>query len=350
MDIPTSYAAARRSAVLIDLSARGRLAVHGADRASYLQGLQTNDVEALSTGEGCYGLFLTPQGRVEGDAQMLCLSDALLLDLHPTVTTALDERLREFVFTEDVTVDDRTSTWAAFGVHGPEAARLVCAVVQPWFGSAEGLTTSAELAALPECNHRSGQFSGAAVVVARSGEIGEVGFVLYVESASAPALRDALVAGGAVELDTPTFDLLRIEAGRPAFPADLDSETIPLEAGVEERAISMTKGCYVGQEVIVRILHRGKGRVARRLVGLCFEPASAPPLPGTVLGAGEDGAPVGAVTSAAWSPALGRPIGLGYVKRDFAAVGTTLTVREPQLGGSATVAETPFLSVPAAGG
>jgi folate-binding protein YgfZ len=343
MDTSTAYAAARRSAVLIDLSARGRLAVHGADRASYLQGLQTNDVEALSTGEGCYGLFLTPQGRVECDAQILCLNDELLLDLHPTVTAALDERLREFVFTEDVLVDDRTSTWSAFGVHGPEAARLVSALVKPGLASAGGLTTDAELAALPECHHRSGEFLGGAVVVARSSEIGEVGLVLYVESTSAPALRDALVAGGAVELDTSTYDLLRVEAGRPVFPADLDSETIPLEAGVEDRAISMTKGCYVGQEVIVRILHRGKGRVARRLVGLYFDPASPPPPPGTVLGAGEDGEPVGAVTSAAWSPALGRPIGLGYVKRELAEIGTTLTVCEPELGDSVTVTQTPFL-------
>lgn len=317
--------------------------MRGADRASYLQGLQTNDVEALSTGEGCYGLFLTPQGRVECDAQVLYLSDELLLDVHPTVTAALDERLREFVFTEDVLVDDRSATWGALGVHGPEAAGLVCSLVKPGLSSAGGLTTAADLAALPECHHRSGEFLGGVVVVARCSEIGEVGFVLYVESAAAPALRDALAAEGAVELDISTYDLLRIEAGRPAFPADLDSETIPLEAGVEDRAISMTKGCYVGQEVIVRILHRGKGRVARRLVGLCFEPASACPPPGTVLGAGEDGEPVGTVTSAAWSPALRRPIGLGYVKREFADAGTALVVRESEIGGSVAVTETPFL-------
>jgi len=342
----SAYTAARSTSVLIDLSGRGRIAVTGADRAPYLQGLQTNDVEALAAGEGCYGLFLTPHGRVECDASIFCLDNELLLDVHSTVTVALAERLSEFVFTEDVTVEDRTSTWVAFGVHGPQAADVVRAVVQPGARSEAGLATPAELAALPECHHRSGEIDGSAVVVSRSQEIGEVGFVLYLDSAAGPALRRALIAKGSVELDTATFDLLRIEAGRPVFPADLDPETIPLEAGVEGRAISMTKGCYVGQEVIVRILHRGKGRVARRLVGLRFGPGIQPPRPGTSLTIGDEVASVGAVTSAGLSPAIGGAIALGYVKRELAEVGTMLSALDGDQRHSATVAETPFLSPP----
>ncbi|MEO2195668.1 MAG: glycine cleavage T C-terminal barrel domain-containing protein, partial [bacterium] len=349
MDIPEAYIAARRSSALIDLSARGKLAVRGADRASYLQGLQTNDVEALSAGEGCYAMFLTPQGRIESDAHVFHLGDELLLDVHPSVAVALEERLREFVFTEDVTVDDRTSTWVAFGVHGPGAAAVVGAVVQPGTGGETSLVGAAELVALSECHHRSGQFAGEPVVVARSSEIGEVGFVLYTASANGPALRATLMGEGAVELDASTFDLLRIEAGRPVFPADLDSETIPLEAGLEDRAISMTKGCYVGQEVIVRILHRGKGRVARRLVGLGFEPDAVPPLPGATLSVGADESSVGVVTSAARSPALGRSIALGYVKRELADVDTRLVVQDGEGWNSATVTARPFLPLDGAG-
>ena len=349
MDMPEAYIAARRSSALIDLSARGRLAVRGADRASYLQGLQTNDIEALSAGEGCYAMFLTPQGRIESDAHVLHLGDELILDVHPSVAVALDERLREFVFTEDVTVDDRTSTWVAFGVHGPEAAAVVRTVVQPGIGNETGLVDAAELIALPECHHRSGQFAGEPVVVARSGEIGEVGFVLYTASASGPALRTTLMGEGAVELDASTFDLLRIEAGRPVFPADLDSETIPLETGLEDRAISMTKGCYVGQEVIVRILHRGKGRVARRLVGLRFEPDAEPPVPGAALRIVADESNVGVVTSAVRSPALGRSIALGYVKRELADVDTRLVVQDGEGWNSATVTARPFFSMEGAG-
>lgn len=322
--------------------------MRGADRASYLQGLQTNDVEALAVGEGCYGLFLTPHGRVECDASISCLDDELLLDVHPTVTVSLAERLSEFVFTEDVTVEDRTSSWVAFGVHGPQAGDVVRAVVKPVSRSEGELMTAAELAALPECHNRSGEFEGAAVIVSRSRAIGELGFVLYLESAAGPALREALISEGSVELDAMTFDLLRIEAGRPLFPADLDAETIPLEAGVEDRAISMTKGCYVGQEVIIRILHRGKGRVARRLVGLRFGPDTQPPRPGTSLttGVGDEVASVGAVTSAGLSPAIGGAIALGYVKRELAEVGTTLTAHDGDQNHSVTVVETPFLSLP----
>jgi folate-binding protein YgfZ len=131
-------------------------------------------------------------------------------------------------------------------------------------------------------------------------------------------------------------EALRIEAGTPRFGADMTHETIPLEAGIEGRAISMTKGCYVGQEVIVRILHRGHGRVARRLVGLVFEGAEAPP-PGTELTA--DGRPAGLVTSVAFSPALRRPVALAYVHRDFAQPGTRVGAGP---SASATVASLPL--------
>ena len=113
------------------------------------------------------------------------------------------------------------------------------------------------------------------MAVVRSDEIGEPGFVLYAETAGARPLAGALAGAGAAEIDAETFALLRLEAGRPAFPADMNETTIPLEAGIESRAISETKGCYVGQEVIVRILHRGQGRVARRLVGLRFDPGDS---------------------------------------------------------------------------
>ena len=120
MDESPSYVAARRASAFIDLSvARGRIAVGGADRAVYLQGLLTNDIESLSSGDGCYAAYLTPQGRMLADMQILNLGTELLLDVHRTVTEMLVDRLREFVFTEDVTVEDRTLRWAAFGVYGP---------------------------------------------------------------------------------------------------------------------------------------------------------------------------------------------------------------------------------------
>jgi folate-binding protein YgfZ len=152
---------------------------------------------------------------------------------------------------------------------------------------------------------------------------GEPGFDLFVERAQDDAVFARLRAAGAVVLDAATADAIRIEAGIPAFHRDMDEETIPLEAGIEGRAISLTKGCYVGQEVIIRVLHRGHGRVARKLVGLQFG-GEVVPAAGAVVRSGDR--EIGRVTSATISPALGRPIALGYVQRDFVEPGTAVTV------------------------
>ena len=345
------YHAARRRAAFIDLSARGRIVLAGADRASYLQGLLTNDVTALEPGEGCYSAYLTPQGRMMADMAVVNLGRELLLDVDGSVTAMLLDRFREFVFTEDVTVDDRTAAWAALAVHGPESARVVAELVRPAGDGATPIGGDA-LGRHPEHRQWSGRFEDAPVVVVRSNEIGEVGFLLYAGADLARPLIDGLAAAGSAELDPETFALLRLEAGRPAFPADMDQDTIPLEAGIESRAISQTKGCYVGQEVIIRILHRGQGRVARRLVGLLLDAGAPPPGAGAALCRGdrEDAEPVGAVTNARQSPALGRPIALGYVKRELAAPGTELVAAHGDRRLSAVVTARPFLPLPASDG
>jgi len=347
--MPSSYHAGRRAAVLIDMSARGRIAVGGDDRASYLQGLLTNDIEALSSGDGCYAAYLTPQGRMVADMQVLNLGTELLLDVHPTVTGMLLDRLRELVFTEDVSVEDRSPRWTALGVHGPQSASLISEIVRPVSTDDAVRVDAGALSTDPEYRTRCGSFEGVPVVTARSDETGELGFILYAEAAVRAALGDALAKAGAVVLDQATFDLLRVEAGRPAFPGDMDQETIPLESGIEARAISMTKGCYVGQEVIVRILHRGRGRVGRRLVGLSFETGGEPPAAGAVLTTCEDGQPVGNITSSAWSPALGRAIALGYVTRELAEPGTELVARDDARQVTGIVTSRPFLPLRAAG-
>ena len=140
-------------------------------------------------------------------------------------------------------------------------------------------------------------------------DTGEPGFDVFVERPSAEAFRSRLAGRGVAELDVATAESLRIEAGVPRFGPDMDEETIPLEAGIESRAISFTKGCYVGQEVIVRVLHRGHGRVARKLVGLILDDGPAPAA-GAIVRSGER--EVGRITSGAISPALKKPIALAY--------------------------------------
>jgi folate-binding protein YgfZ len=161
------------------------------------------------------------------------------------------------------------------------------------------------------------------VLLVATRELGVPGFDLLVEHAYAGRLVDALGAAGVERMSDQAAEVLRLEAGTPLFGVDMDAETIPLEAGIEGRAISFTKGCYPGQEVIVRVVHRGGGRVARRLVGLTIAGDQTPPA-GEALRAGDR--EVGKIRSAAWSPSLGRPIALAYAHRDFTEPGTELRV------------------------
>jgi folate-binding protein YgfZ len=183
-----------------------------------------------------------------------------------------------------------------------------------------------------------GRIGGADVAIVRSDAAGVPGFDLLTAAANVPAIEAALLGAGAVRASDADVETVRVESGKPRFGRDMDTDTIPLEAGLEDRAISRTKGCYVGQEVIVRVLDRGQGRVARRLVGLAL-PAKAPvPAAGTKLQA--TGKDAGRVTSAVFSPALARPIALAYVHRDFVEPGTHLQIDG---SGEAVVAALPLV-------
>src|SRR5439155_6503922 len=150
------------------------------------------------------------------------------------------------------------------------------------------------------------------------------GYVIYADVQQEAAVTKAIARTGALHASPETLEAVRIEVGYPVFGVDMTVETIPLEAGIEDRAISMTKGCYVGQEVIVRVLHRGHGRVAKKLVWLQVEGTSMP-AKGDVVLAGEQ--EIGRITSAAFSPQANAPLALAYVQRDFLAGGTAVAVK-----------------------
>jgi tRNA-modifying protein YgfZ len=323
-----AYEAARRRAAFIDRSDRGRILVSGADRASYLHGLFTNDIAALKPGQGCYAAYLTAQGRMIADLQVYEVGDVILLTMSGDVKDTVLAKLDQFIFTEDVQLGDVTATFAQVAVVGPAAARTVADAIG-------GVTEAALLAMADHANTRA-DWQGAPAIVTRITDTGEPGYDVFVEAAQAGALTRVLAAAGAAGLDAETADAVRIESGMPLFHRDMDEETIPLEAGIEARAISFTKGCYVGQEVIIRVMHRGHGRVARRLVGLTIE-GERVPASGTPIHAGDR--EIGRVTSSTWSPALGRPIALGYVRRDFVEPGTEVSVA----GAPARVAKLPFV-------
>lgn len=319
-------------AALVVHPARGAIRVTGPDRATWLQGLLTNDIEALSPGRGCYAAWLTPQGRMLTDAVVLAEPDALTLEVPRPLADTVARSLNAAVFAEDVTIADESADWAAVGVHGAQAATVVARTLA---GTTRPLDASA-LAAWPEFAHAA--VDGEARLV-RYEAFGAPGFVLRVTAASLDHWLSRLRLAGATLTPAADLEFARIETGRAEFLVDMDADTIPLEAGLEDRAISFTKGCYVGQEVIVRILHRGGGRVAKRLVGLVVDGDCVPSARATVSGSTGD---VGRVTSAAWSPRLARPVALAYVHRDLAEPGSTVQVACDGEAAAATVRAFPL--------
>jgi tRNA-modifying protein YgfZ len=336
VDSSHQYRAIREGAAIADRSARGRLLVTGNDRRSYLQGLLTNDIDALSAGRGCYAAYLTPQGRMIADMRVFEMGDAILLDLEGFVSAPVRDRLSQFVFSEDVAIRDLSDANAQLGVYGPRAAAVVSAALQQARAPAESAPDASVLDTMAMFASARWEYRGAPVYVLRSDDPGVPGFDLVVDVALRDDLSAALRGAGATVVDEAVVETTRIEAGRPRFGIDMDDDTIPLEAGIEDRAISRTKGCYVGQEVIIRVIDRGHGRVARRLVGLKMTSSSVPSR-GDVIRAGER--EIGRVTSAVYSPLLETAIALGYVHRDFTQPGTSAAVGT----GQAIVVATPFV-------
>ena len=260
MTNPEHYRALKERAAIGAIAPRNAIGVAGKDRASYLQGLLTNDIQALTPGTGCYAAWLTPQGRMLTDMHVFESGEMILLDVPADLLSATLQRLDQFLFSEDVQIVDLSETLKAVWVHGPAASSMLEQV----------LTGVAELESWPEYHNTRAEFGGLPVVAARVSQLGVPGFVAYIDidPVRQPDLQRALVEKGAVAAEHAAIEAARIEAGYPLFGVDMTDETIPLEAGIEDRAISLSKGCYVGQEVIIRVLHRGHGRVAKKLVAL----------------------------------------------------------------------------------
>jgi folate-binding protein YgfZ len=305
------YRAIRTASAVIRRGDRGVLAVRGSDRLLWLQGLLTNDVAKLQPGESCYAAYLTAQGRMISDMRVVELADRAFLEIPAILAEALRARLDALIFAEDVQIADATGSIAAVDLHGPAA------VVPP---------------------------SITPIATIKDDVFGRSAMTLFVARGDLEVVVARLVSSGAVETTLETLDVVRLEAGTPQFLVDMDAHTIPLEAGIEDRAISFTKGCYVGQEVIVRVTQRGHGRVAKKLVGFVFEKNSLPKSGDSVRAGDRD---IGRITSAVWSPALERPIALGYVHRDFVAPGTAVEVATAEGRATATVAKLPFVAAAA---
>ncbi|HEX5068628.1 MAG TPA: glycine cleavage T C-terminal barrel domain-containing protein [Vicinamibacterales bacterium] len=313
-DIATQYRTiidAPDGAGWIERTDRGRLRFDGADRIPFLHALLTNDVAGLAPGSGTLALYLTPQGRTITDLHVFVRPDDVLADVPAALAARLAIALDSLIFAEDVRVTDVSASTAQISVVGPRAV----AVLSQLAGTT--VTALKQLAAWSHVPVPNG-------FVVRTDDFAVGSWDLLVEAAEMPGIRQALAHHRVVPMTDAFFETIRIEAGRPRFGVDFTEETIPLEAGLLDRAISRTKGCYVGQEVIIRVLDRGAGRVARRLVRLSIDPGpEAPPAEARILVEGRD---VGRITSVSRSPHDAGSIALGYVTRDTAESSPPVTL------------------------
>jgi tRNA-modifying protein YgfZ len=308
--LATDYRAITEACGLVDRSERGKLALSGADAASFLQGQVSHDVEGLAPGAGCYATFLTPKGKMLGDLRALATADELLLDTERVALQALFNMIRRFSLGYQVELHKRTVERGLLSLIGPDSVRAAGVEELPLEEHAHALVTIGEIA----------------VRAIRT----DVGIDLLCDSSDIEALRERLADAGAVPVAEAAVECLRIEHGRPRYGIDLDDSVIPQEAGLNERAVSFTKGCYVGQETVARLHYRGKPN--RHLRGLRL---SAPVQSGEELEF--EGRVVGRTASVAQSPRFG-PIALALVRRE-APPGVMVSVGDAV---TAEVTELPF--------
>ena len=331
-DIVAEHTALRQTVGLLDLGFRGRLCLLGADRKSFLNGQVTNNVKDLAVGRGCYAALVTAKGKMESDLNIYCLENELLLDFEPGLTAAVQARLEKFIIAEDVQTADVAPHYGLLSLQGPGAAAVLQTLSLP--------VPSPALAvhALPHAEWGE-------IYVTNQPRLGGAGFDLFFPAAALPAAAETLLtdvrASGGLACGWSALEIARIEAGLPRFGADMDNSTLPPEAGLDSRAVSYSKGCYIGQEVIARI--RTYGQVARALRGLRLpdELAALPKKGDKLL---HDGKEVGFITSAAVSPTLKANIALGYVRKEANAPGTRLQLQTPTAPRPVLIVPLPFVA------
>lgn len=286
---------------LIDLSAaRGRIRVTGSEAVMFLNGLITNDIKTATADRWLPAVFPTVQGRLIGAVRILRTDSGFLIDTEAASHEAILKTISRFTLAGDFRVSDVTSETALLTVQGKRAGEVVREVL----GSTDFVPAT---------------------------HTAEVGFDLLIEADKSAAITQQLIDAGAQLVSLETAETLRIEAGIPLHGVDMDETNVVLETNLDD-AISYTKGCYLGQEIIVRIKHRG--HVAKKLTGMKFEnPVAAG---GAVVSADKE---IGRITSVTYSPKLASTIALGYVRYEYLPAGTAVKVGDT----AGTVTDLPFI-------
>jgi aminomethyltransferase len=340
--IEEEYTAVRNAVGLFDFSHRGKIRIKGPDSLKYLHGQVTNDIKRLPLHESCYAFVLTHKGAIVGDVQVHRTGvDELLIDTSEYCTLKIFDHLFHFAISDDVEIEDITEDICHLGLHGPKAMRLLYELTHPV--DVNGWMHPNSIQTYPigpnrVFIHRQGGST-------MTGWTGELGFDLFLEGQDPGSLWTALLEQGKEQglkcVGARSFDILRLEAGTALYGVDMTEEHLPLEVLPTEedlhRAISTDKGCYIGQEVVARIINRG--HVNRTLAGLVWDGPDESRMKGKLF---KDDQAVGELTSSGWSPSLKKVVALGYVPSLQKEPGNRFNVGEPNSPILAEVVQLPF--------
>jgi folate-binding protein YgfZ len=326
-DVAAEHRAAMTNAGLTDRSGLGKATVTGRDRASFLQGMLSNDVKGLKPGQGCPAAFLDAHGKVVSLLAVYVLEESILLELPAGSTEKFLQAIDKFLISEKSYFEAADEAFAVIAVQGPKAADILAQVSG----------ASPELAPYA---HTEVSVGGAPVRVISRTEAVTPGFHCWTSPDHAAALWTALRDAGAVPVGAEAAEILRVEAGIARYGQDVD-ETVILPETRLDTLVSYTKGCYIGQETVARVKYRG--HINRGLSGLVLEGDDAPSVGTPVLAGDKE---VGRVTSALRSLALGKPIALGYIRREHFDPGSALSVKVSDRLVNARVAMLPFVTLP----
>jgi folate-binding protein YgfZ len=317
-----------RGAGVIDLSQRGRFQLTGSEVVQFLNGLITNDMKTLAENQWMPAVFPNVQGRLLAYVRVVRIRDGFLIDTEATTHDTVLKTIERFTLAGDFHVADITKQTAMLSVQGKQAADIVGTVLGKTLSELSG-NGVVEI-----------EWQQQTLTVLRASHTAEDGFDIIAGADQATVLWEALTNAGARPIGYEALERLRIEAGVPRYGVDMDETNVVTETGLDE-AVSYTKGCYIGQEIIARIKYRG--HVAKKLVGLAFDRALKVEMENEPRIKSADDKEIGRLTSVTLSPHLGFTIGLGYVKYDYLAAGTEVRVTSSSGDVHARVAELPFV-------
>jgi folate-binding protein YgfZ len=297
------YEALCHGAGLIDLSARGRIVARGRDRARLLHNLTSNEVKKMTLGSASYAFLLSPQGRIQADLYLLCFAEHFLIDTEPELREKVLQHVKRYIIADQVELEDVSASMACIGLEGPGAAAVLTQAGAPVPG--DYLHTAW------------GESTVAGITMT-----GQPGVRIYCAAEEARAILSKLETAGAKPASDDEAHIVRIENGKPRYGEDIFEKSLPQETQ-QMHAVSFTKGCYLGQEIVERI--RAQGHVNKKLVRLEIDGMEPLPRGAKAL---SHGAEAGEITSAVLSPRTGKVSALAYLRTQFAEPGTAVLVAE----------------------